>query len=359
VKLTVTAIGGVGRSAAAVARSVVDYLDGRREDPAIGILGANGMVAYLADSKEGPGKWLGAGAEFQGLGGAVDRDAFQRVLEGRHPATGTRLISARGSSQRSHLAVGTATRLDELGRPLYSAADAAVLLGLPVREVSEMITAGQATAGVVDVDDVSVLRTVSLPEGEFVTDQEITRHLDMAARPVTAEQVLADGPADALLSVKDAAALLHVSPRYVRRLCERASRNTSDEAPPSAMLASTRARERGKWVYRIRRDDLAEFAGNREPPVARVGYDCTLTVEKSISVVAMLASGPRQERFVRALDVANRTAIGHLDRVASVARRAGDVVHSEGLVTATFVHGTSRALDPHHHHRCFTKRGYQ
>ena len=51
-----------------------------------------------------------------------------------------------------------------------------------------------------------------------------------------------------------------------------------------------------------------------------------------------------------ALDVANRTAIGHLDQVAAVARRGSRVVHTEGLLTATFVHGTSRTLDPHHHH---------
>ena len=83
-------------------------------------------------------------------------------------------------------------------------------------------------------------------------------------------------------------------------------------------------------AYRIRRGDVAEFAARREPPVARVGYDCTLTVEKSISVVALLSSGLRQQRFVAALDVANRTAIGHLDQVAAVARRGGHVVHTEG-----------------------------
>ena len=346
-KLTVTAIGGVGRSAAAVARSVVDYLDGRRDDPAVGILGANGMVGYLADSKEGPGRWLGAGAAFHGLTGAVDRDAFQRVLEGRHPVTGARLISARGSSQRAHLAVGTAARLDPLGRPLYSAADAAALLGVPLREAVEMIVAGKLCG---EVDERRVLRVVATGGGEAVTDAEITRHLESAARPVTAEQVLVDGPADELLSVRQVADLLRVSPRYVRRLCERSTRGGREGERAEARLASTRVRERGKWVYRIRRGDVAEFAAHREPPVARVGFDVTLTVEKSISVVAMLSSGSRQERFVRALDIANRTAIGHLDRVASVARRGGDVVHTEGLVTATFVHGTSRALDPHHHH---------
>ena len=89
VKLTVTPIGGQGRSAAAVARAVVAYLDGAAKDPAGGVVGAAGMAAYLADSPEGPGRWFGAGATFHGLDGAVDREAFQRVLEGRIRSLGS------------------------------------------------------------------------------------------------------------------------------------------------------------------------------------------------------------------------------------------------------------------------------
>ncbi len=102
--------------------------------------------------------------------------------------------------------------------------------------------------------------------------------------------------------------------------------------------------------FRIRREDLAAFAERRKPPVARVGFDLTLTVEKSIGLVTMLSTGERQDTLVRALHRANDTAIEYLDQYASVARRRGGVVHTEGLLVASYFHGTSRALDPHPHH---------
>ena len=99
-------------------------------------------MGYYADSIEGAGRWIGAGAAFRDLDGPVDRDAFQRVLEGRHPATGERLVTAQGSSQRSHLAVGTAARFDENGEPTYSLGDAARLLGLRVSDMKELVETG-------------------------------------------------------------------------------------------------------------------------------------------------------------------------------------------------------------------------
>ena len=102
--------------------------------------------------------------------------------------------------------------------------------------------------------------------------------------------------------------------------------------------------------YLIRRDELVDFASRRKPPTARVGFDLTLTVEKSIGLLTMLSTGDRQQAMVRALRIANETAIAHLDQVASVGRRTGEIVSSEGLVVASYFHCTSRALDPHPHH---------
>ena len=128
VRLTITPIGSTEASAARVAAAVVDYLEGARGDPGTALLGGGATVAYYADSREGPGRWLGAGAAFQRLEGVVDRDAFERVLDGRHPFTGARLLTARGSSQRQQVATGTAARFDAGGVALYSVADAARLL---------------------------------------------------------------------------------------------------------------------------------------------------------------------------------------------------------------------------------------
>ena len=161
-KLTVTPIGGHGRSAAAVARAVVRYLSGMAKDPAAGVLGAAGMATYLADSPEAPGRWIGAGAAFHGLHGVVDRERFQRVLEGRHPVTGERLITAQGSSQRGHLAVGTAARFDGNGEALYTVADAAVLLGVAQRDVEAMIGAGRDNT---IATDEARIATLDSPDG--------------------------------------------------------------------------------------------------------------------------------------------------------------------------------------------------
>ena len=190
-RLTITPIGAVGASTARVAAEVVDYLEGARGDPGAALLaGGGGAAAYYADSREGPGRWLGAGAAFQRLEGAVDRDAFQRVLDGRHPLTGARLVTARGSSQRQHLATGTAARFDANGEALYSVADAARLLGLRHSDVEELIAAGRSGG---DPAERGWLACVDGDDGPLVPDREISRHLELAATTVTPADVLGDG----------------------------------------------------------------------------------------------------------------------------------------------------------------------
>ncbi len=128
-RLTVTPLGASGRPASGVAGAVVDYLEGEAGDRGPSLLGGSieNTGAYYADSIEGPGRWLGAGAAFRDLDGVVGRDEFQRVLEGRHPLTGERLVTAQGSSQRGHLSVGTAARTDESGTVQYTVRDVARL----------------------------------------------------------------------------------------------------------------------------------------------------------------------------------------------------------------------------------------
>src|SRR5688572_2988609 len=97
---------------------------------------------YYADSIEGPGAWVGGGARRLGLEGVVGRDEFQRVLEGRHPHTGERLLHARGSAGRSSLAVGAPTRRSADGDWLYDLHDAAAALDLDRGDVDALIAAG-------------------------------------------------------------------------------------------------------------------------------------------------------------------------------------------------------------------------
>ena len=338
VRLTITPIGAKGRTASAVAASVVGYLDSPSVDLGVGLLAqrppdASFPVEYYADSVEGPGRWLGAGAETLGLVGVVDPAEFQRVLEGRHPHTGERLITAQGSSQRQHLAVGTAAGHTDDGEAFYSLPDVARLLGLPRRDIAAFVEQG-------------ALATGTTPTGIVVTDFEVERHLALAAHPVSASDVAAHGAPHDMLSVQDAARLLHVSPRYVRRVC---ANFINDAAHDTTALACEVDPADQRGSYRIRRDDLAAFVATREPPVARIGYDVTLTVEKSVAIATMLGPPDLQARFLQAFAVANTTAIDHLERHAAGARHRGQHIDTTGLTVASYLHATSRALDPHPH----------
>ena len=108
-RLTVTPIGAEGTTAAVSQRPSSTTWRALGAIPVwpcsmAGEIG--GAAAYYADSREGPGRWLGAGAAFQRLRGTVDRDAFQRVLEGRHPLTrgspgdGARFVATSPSRHR-------------------------------------------------------------------------------------------------------------------------------------------------------------------------------------------------------------------------------------------------------------------
>ncbi len=347
-RVTVTPLGASGQNVSSVASAVVDYLEGTDQRSGVGLVDsppASSASTYYADSIEGPGRWMGAGASFRSLDGLVDRDSFQRVLEGRHPATGERLVTASGSSQRTHLAVGTAARLDPQGRALYTVADTARLLGVTRNEVAEMVEAGRL-AGVDDPGDATSVRSVAdAVEGALIPDSEVSRLLAMAARPVDVEALRTAGSADDELSVPEAARLLRVSVRYVRRLCA-----TAEKADAKRGVARLPSRRDAAGNHRIVRSDLADYAEQRKPAIARVGFDVTVTAEKSVGLLAMLTSGPVQEALIAGLRTGNDTAVGYLDRLASVARRRGEAVGSEGLIVASYMHGTSRSLDPHPHH---------
>jgi hypothetical protein len=153
--------------------------------------------------------------------------------------------------QRQHLAVGTAAGHTDDGEAFYTLPDVARLLGLPRRDIAALVEEG-------------ALATRTTPAGIVVTDSEVERHLALAAHPVSASDVAAHD----MLSVQDAARLLHVTPRYVRRVCANFINDTGHDKTALACQVDP-ADQRGS--YRIRRDDLAAFAGTREPPVARIG----------------------------------------------------------------------------------------
>ena len=119
-RFTVTALGGASRSIGGAVRGIVRYLvpGADQASPMVGQGAAGGGPAtYYADRGEAPGRWQGRDAENLRLVGTVEAEDLARLLSGRDPATGERLISAGGSAgRRQQLGVGSATRWDDLGR---------------------------------------------------------------------------------------------------------------------------------------------------------------------------------------------------------------------------------------------------
>jgi hypothetical protein len=111
-------------------------------------------------------------------------------------------------------------------------------------------------------------------------------------------EVAAMGPPGDPLSLGEAARLAGVIPRYLRRLAQRhEARQLASEAvlgqgrrPRQAYLVAQRGGG-GRWL--VRRDELAAYRARRRPPAVRVGYDLTLTTEKSLDDLFQGVWGPR------------------------------------------------------------------
>jgi conjugative relaxase-like TrwC/TraI family protein len=447
--LKVTALGSNTQSAAGAASGVADYLLGKADDTERAtaqllspVAGTEQQGRYYADSIEGPGQWLGHGAARLELHGVVNREAFERVLSGRDPATGARLLSARGSAGRTSLKVGNHTRTGLDGQVLYGIEDAASALGLRPEDVEQLIATGRESS---DSDNAGndVLHAVEVDGEPFVTDAELVRWETANRALATADNLRSDGRASDLLSMNEAASRIGVTPQYLRRIADRTLNNRAEidaalaegrvpeqdwldtvtitEAapvppafePPFALdgppfTASEAAAHVGlaqpKSIYRIllsgelpaerqpverpgkgpghrwvisradlasylterhdkthrappstskrrfvTREALAQFLDRREPPAVRVGFDLTFTVQKSVSVLGLLTDGDHQDTVVEAFDAANAVAIDWLEHNAAFTRRNGKRVPTEGLVVGSFLHGTSRALDPFLH----------
>ena len=366
-RLNVTPIGSGRLSAGQVAKAVVEYLAGVAQQlPAPGVTeppqvdgpsDPDRTAGYYADSIEGPGTWLGMGTAALDLGGVVEHEAFARVLEGRHPVTGERLLRAQGAADRAHLAVGQATRRADDGTWLYGLDDAAKALGLPRVEFDELVAEGDGHDPAEDGEAVPWVRAlVDESGGRWMTEAELDRVAARSAN-VDAAAVLAEGDPGEELTIAQAARLLGVSTQYLRGCCRQWEQHhrpiealvDAGLRPAKAWMVATRAGEGAHAPFRVTREEVAAFAERRQRPVVRVGYDLTLSTEKSIAVLALLSLGERQRQVLGTIDEANRTALRFLEDHAAVGRRLGRRVGSEGLVVASFLHATSRALDPFPH----------
>lgn len=308
--VSVTALGSRDGDAAGAVARVVSYLDGRApcppgrspawwdgndldaKTPCPHGLAApeDGAVAYYADSVEGPGRWLGRGLVGFSPAGEVTRSELAAMLLGQHPATGAQLLDGRGS----------ATRAQHLGR--------------------------------------------------------------------RGEAVAATGPDDELLSLPQAATLLGVSPEYLRRVASAtaaAGRELGNVAGDVAgdvaeadatlrvldgpYLVATRGGPKGHW--RVTRAEVTRFDAARRAPTAVIGYDLTFSVPKSVSILWAHADAAGRDAIVEAVDAAVAAGVAYIQEQAAFIRSGpgSSLRRARGLLAASYLHGTSRALDPQLH----------
>ncbi|HMQ27678.1 MAG TPA: relaxase domain-containing protein, partial [Acidimicrobiales bacterium] len=341
-----------------------------------------GPERYYADHGEEPGRWLGRAASGAGLTGVVQRPDFAAVLAGRDPRTDERLITAQGSAgRRPTLGAGAHTKVGADGEQLYDVADAAAVLGLSHREVERMLDVGtalalghlsqavspQSPAG----DDAgppvaspepdrppvgpparppvrppagAVTRQFSQPGGSYlvplieddgsrwVRASELARCSHARDAGVDPGEIRSLGAPDDQLSLAEAARLTGLTKQYLRGLARYHDEHRDEierslaagRHPRRAFLVAHRG-TKGRWL--VTREHLAEFVERRRPPAVRVGYDLTLTTEKSLGVLALLGDATTRTAVLGSIQAGNDWALGWLEDHAAVGRVEGRPVN--------------------------------
>ena len=221
--------------------------------------------------------------------------------------------------------------------------------------VSTPVPVGVSGVDVVDPEGSFLTPIVDANGGRWVTENELSRCVDAREAGTSSEVISAAGSPDDQFPLAEAARLAGVTQRYMRKVAKHWEDHGVDigaavaagRAPRRAWLVAHRG-TRGRWV--VTRRELAAFLDRRRPPAVRVGFDVTLTTEKSLGVLALVGGPDTAAAVLGAVQDGNDWAMGWLEGRAATARVGGDTVAAEGWTVASFRHLTSRALDPFPHH---------
>ncbi len=174
------------------------------------------------------------------------------------------------------------------------------------------------------------------------------------------EQVAASGPDDELLSLPQAASLLGMSPEYLRRIARATAvaraeiGEAAGAADPPALLGhpyldAVRDGPKGHW--QVSRAEVARYDAARRAPTAVIGYDLTFSVPKSVSLLWAHADAAGRGVIVEAVDAAVAAGVAYIEEHAAFIRSGpgSPLRKATGVLAASYLHGTSRALDPQLH----------
>jgi TrwC relaxase/Helix-turn-helix domain len=113
-----------------------------------------------------------------------------------------------------------------------------------------------------------------------------------------ARQPRLDGQPSEVLTLAEAARIVGVSARYLRRLGRRPAGDRRDR------LAAVKDPTSGRWV--VRREELERFLAEREPPTVVLGYDLTCSAPKSVSLLWVFGDQQLRADIAAALNAGSR-----------------------------------------------------
>lgn len=270
---------------------------------------------YYTGRGEAPGRWMGSLAAELGLSGPVERESFERLLAGLHPATGAELVSAAGSNARTRARGDERAGSRRSGAGALDVAQVAAQLGVSTRAVQHWVAAGEQLRAAV---------SGASPGIALETPEDVQRRF---------EELQAAGRAP--------------------------------EVPGPYLLASrlpapaARGGHKGfRWaVTQVQVDRLRDA---RRPPDARAGWDVVLRPPKSYSVLWAVGGTDVGATIMAIHHEAVAAALAYLEDAAATARTTAEVggarkrvrTAAGGFVVAAFDHRDSRAGDPLLHTHC-------
>jgi conjugative relaxase-like TrwC/TraI family protein len=157
-------------------------------------------------------------------------------------------------------------------------------------------------------------------------------------------------------TLRDASEVIGVSPSYLRRLvdqtqtamAERTFAQMAGQATSPWTSLWLVAEKQGK-VWRVSGTELRDYMNMRQPPTVVVGYDVTFSVDKSVSALWARADDAVRAEIIAAVNASVASGMRYLEDQAFRVRVKGVRAPAEGMVAASYLHSTSRALDPQLH----------
>jgi len=336
-----TCVGGVANDAGARQSSVVVANLATVSDPNYTLQEVtDDPLAYYLRQGEAPGRWTGSGAVRLGLAGQVDPADLHDLFGGKDPRTGTYLTPTKGSP----------------GRVAARAADVAV----DVKAAAARLRLSEDTV------------RARLRAGRLQGEKTAGGRWRVSRASVDAAVLGTSGPtglpiaprSDGRWSLAQAAKVAGVHPSYLKRIVTADAPSPSadpDQGPAQYLLSEKDAR--GRW--RVDPGEVRRFTRERRPARVVPVYDLVLRAPKSVSILHALAPLlPPEELMIRGLPphlaevvvdahhAACADAVAVIERHAAFVRGPGGRIPVHGLTVASFDHRSSRTGDPllHTHH---------